>query len=437
MLVQFSVGNFRSFKEPVTFSMVAAKIIGKNAEIDSNNIFKVNDNLDLLTSAGIYGANASGKSNLIKAFGFMHWFVLNSSRESQADESINIDPFLLDAEYEHKPSFFEIVFIQNSIMYRYGFEVTQKKVETEWLFYTPKNKEAKLFTRVGDDIQISRNYKGDPAAKRLTRSNALFLSVAAQFNSETSIKVLDWFRSANAISGYEEAGYPGFTANKYVEDQEFQKRILTLVRNADVGVENLVAEKKDINDPSVFPDDMPEEIRDMIRKDMKGKGSIITLKWIHTRKTHENSIEEIPFKLGQESDGTVKLFHISGPIIDTLNRGSVLFIDEFEARMHTLLTRRLISLFNSQETNPKHAQLIFATHDTNLLSNDLFRRDQIWFIEKDENGASHLYSLAELKVRNNNNFENDYLSGRYGGIPVIGDLRQLFYEPEEKNRDKN
>jgi AAA15 family ATPase/GTPase len=415
--------------------MVAAKIKGKNVEIDKNNVITLDDNLDLLTSAGVYGANASGKSNLIKAFGFMHWFVLNSSRESQADESIKIDPFLLDAEYEHKPSFFEIVFIQNSIMYRYGFEVTQKKVETEWLFYTPKNKEAKLFTREGYDIQISRNFKGDPAAKRLTRSNALFLSVAAQFNSETSIKVLDWFRSANAISGYEEAGYPGFTANKYAEDQEFQKRILTLVRNADVGIENLIAEKKDINDPSVFPKDMPEEIRNIIRKEMKDKGTLITLKSTHRKKTDENSTEEVPFSLNQESDGTVKLFHISGPIIDTLNRGSVLFIDEFEARMHTMLTRKLISLFNSRETNPKHAQLIFATHDTNLLSNDLFRRDQIWFIEKDENGASHLYSLAELKVRNDNNFENDYLSGRYGGIPVIGDLRQLFYEPEEKNRD--
>ncbi len=435
MLVQFSVGNFRSFKEPVTLSMVAAKIKGKNEEIDCNNIFNVNDNLDLLTSAGIYGANASGKSNLIKAFRFMRWFVRKSSKETQVDELINVNPFLLDAEYEKKPSYFEIVFIQNSVMYRYGFEVTQKKVETEWLFYTPKNKEAKLFTREGNEIQISRNFKGDPAAKKLTRSNALFLSVAAQFNSETAINVLDWFNAARAISGYEEVGYSDFTKNKYAEDQEFQKKILTLVHNADVGIENLVTEKKDINDPSVFPKDMPEEIRNIIRKGMKDEGTLITLKSTHRKKIDENSTEEVPFSLGQESDGTVKLFYISGPIFDTLNRGGVLFIDEFEARMHTMLTRKLVSLFNSRKTNPKHAQLIFATHDTNLLSNDLFRRDQLWFIEKDENGASHLYSLAELKVRNNNNFENDYLSGRYGGIPIIGDLRQLFYESEEKDRD--
>lgn len=435
MLIQFKVGNYKSFKEPVTLSLVAAKIKGKDVTIDENNLIRVDDKLELLTSAAVYGANASGKSNLFKAFKFMRSFILNSSKESQTNEPIEVEPFLLDTEYENKPSFFEIVFLLNGLVYRYGFEVTKDKVESEWLFYTPKNKEAKLFTREGDVIQVSRNFKGGQSSKELTRSNALFLSVAAQFNSETAENVLDWFWSTRSISGIQETGYSSFTARRFAEDLEFHQKILTLIRNTDVWIDNIIAETTDINDPSFFPDDMPEEIRDMIRKEMKGEGSHITIKSMHRKKLGQNLSGETTFNLSQESDGTIKLFHISGPIFDALNRGSVLFIDEFEARMHTLLTRALVSLFNSKDTNPKHAQLIFATHDANLLSNELFRRDQIWFVEKDEDGTTHLYSLAELKARKDNNFENDYLSGRYGGIPVIGDLRQLFYESEEKDRD--
>ena len=435
MLIQFKVGNYKSFKEPVTLSLVAAKIKGKDANIDENNLIRVDDKLELLTSAAVYGANASGKSNLFGAFKFMRRFIINSSKESQVNERIEVEPFLLDAEYENKPSFFETVFLLNGLVYRYGFEVTKDKVESEWLFYTPKNKEAKLFTREGDVTQVSRNFKGGQSSKELTRPNALFLSVAAQFNSETAKNVLDWFWSTRSISGYQETGYPGFTAEKFKEDLDFQQKILALIRDADVGINNIVAETISINDPTVFPDDMPEEIRDIIRKQMKGEVSLIKIKSMHRKKLGKNLSGETSFDLSQESDGTVKLFHISGPIFDALNRGSVLFIDEFEARLHTLLTRALVSLFNSKDTNPKHAQLIFATHDANLLSNELFRRDQIWFVEKDEDGATHLYSLAELKVRKDNNFENDYLSGRYGGIPVIGDLRQIFYELEEKSRD--
>ena len=413
MLIEFTVGNFRSFKEPVTLSMVAAKLTAKYPQIDISNTIRVDDDLTLLTSAAIYGANASGKSNLVKALEFMRLFVLNSSKESQADDPIDTIPFRLDPKAEHKPSFFETVFLLDDVPYRYGFEVTAEKVETEWLFNTPHGKEAKLFIREGSEISLSRAFKGGGSAKTLTRTNALFLSVAAQFNSETAAKVLGWFKSINVISGLGDVAYSGFTAKVFAEKPTYQASIIELILGSDVGINNIIVEKVNIHDPKVFPRNFPQDWKDFLLQQMKGQEEIFNFTAIHHRKSENGTVEEIPFEIKEESEGTQKLLNLSGPIIDTLRKGKVLFIDEIEARMHTLLTRKLIALFNSLETNPKHAQLIFATHDTNLLSNKFFRRDQFWFVEKDEFGASHLYSLAELKVRNDDLFERDYLLVRY------------------------
>jgi len=214
----------------------------------------------------------------------------------------------------------------------------------------------------------------------------------------------------------------------FTEDQSYRSNIVDLLRESDVGINNVVFEKINVSDADIFPKDMPQELRDFIIKRMKGEGELIKFKSVHLRNCENGAVEEILFDLHEESEGTQKLFRLSGPVIDTLREGKVLVIDEIEARLHTLLTRKLISLFNSPQTNPKHAQLIFATHDTNLLSNQLFRRDQIWFVEKDEEGASHLYSLAELKVRNDASFENDYLKGKYGAIPILGEMRRAIIE---------
>ncbi|MHB8855287.1 MAG: AAA family ATPase [Bellilinea sp.] len=434
MLIEFTVGNFRSFKELVTFSMVASKLTAKDPQIDANNTFRVDDKLNLLTSAGIYGANASGKSNLVRALRFMRNFVIYSSKESQVDEPINTIPFRLDVETEHKPSYFEAIFQTDGIIYRYGYEVTTEKVETEWLFYSPHGKETRLFTREGNVISVSRNYKGVNAAKSLTRSNALFLSVAAQFNSEIATKVLSWFKSLNVISGLDDDTYSGFTIRLFSENPKYQASIRALIQESDLGIDDMVAERTSKNDPKAFPKNIPQEIKDLILKQIKGD-ELVTIKSVHQRNCGNNTKDKVVFYMAEESEGTQKFIVLTGPILDTLSNGKVLVIDEIEARLHTLLTRKLIALFNSSETNPKHAQLIFATHDTNLLSNKFFRRDQFWFVEKDEFGASHLYSLAELKVRNDELFEKDYLLGRYGGIPIFGEVRQTIIDLIEE--DKN
>ena len=224
MLIEFTFGNFRSFKETVTISMVAAKTKARDPQVNEDTTIVIDNKLTLLASAAIYGANASGKSNLIKALFFMRTFVLNSSSSTQVDDEIGVTPFLLNTETEKQPSLFEVIFLKDNVPYRYGFEVDRKNVITEWLFYSPRGKEVKLFVRDENGIKISREFQGDKSTKKVTRSNALFLSVAAQFNSETAKKVLSWFRSLGIISGLDDAGYGGYSAGKFSESGSYHAK---------------------------------------------------------------------------------------------------------------------------------------------------------------------------------------------------------------------
>lgn len=432
MLIEFTVGNFRSFKEKATLSMVAAKIKARDESVNDNNTIVVNDKLSLLTSAGIYGANASGKSNLIKALGFMRLFVTLYSAKSQVNEEISVAPFRLCTETENKPSFFEVVFLLDNVVYRYGFEADAKQIVSEWLFYSPRAAEVRLFVREGNDILIGRDFKGGAVAKKATRPNALFLSTAAQLNSETAEQILGWFRKVHVITGLSDDSYGDFTVGKFKDDPIYRDEIMNLIHKADVGIEDLTSKTQTFSE--AFPD-MPQNLRQLILNEKNPDEQIIfRLNASHIKRDAAgNPVSSEIFDFTKdESEGTQKLFGISGPIIKALLSGEILIIDEIEARLHTLLTRRLIQLFNSKTTNPKNAQLIFATHDTNLLSRKFFRRDQIWFVEKDELAASHLYSLAEIKVRNDALFEDDYLLGRYGAIPLLGELRELVRDPSKE-----
>lgn len=431
MLIEFSVGNFRSFKSPVTLSMVAAKINAKDKQIDVNNTIPVDEDLTLLSSAVIYGANASGKSNLISAINFMRRFVMNSSRESQTSEKIHTDLFRLCKGCETKPSFFQIVFILEGKKYRYGFEVNKEKVVSEWLFITLTRKETKIFVRDEEGIHISRNFKEGKGLELKTRSNALFLSVVAQFNGQISMQVLSWFGEIGIIFGLNDRGYKGFTL-KCFEDDHLRNQIINLVKRLDLGILDINSEKMKDDEAKIFlPPDLPDDVRENVLKEFEADR--VKIKTLHNKFDEEGKlISAETFNLAtNESEGTQKLFFLTGPLLVTMAKGRVLFIDELEARLHPLITASIIALFNSKETNPHNAQIIFTTHDTNLLSNKIFRRDQIWFTEKDHQGATHLYSLVEIKVRNDASFENDYIEGKYGAIPFIGDLQRINVELEQ------
>jgi AAA15 family ATPase/GTPase len=422
MLIEFTVGNFRSFKEPVTLSMVAGKIKSRNPEIDKNNTFKAQEDLTLLTSAPVYGANASGKSNLISAVAFMREFIITSSKESQSSDPIRVDPFRLSALTETKPSFFEMVFLMDGTQYRYGFEASQTSIAAEWLFSVPSTKEAMLFVRNEAGIKMSQKFKEGKGLEDKTRANALFLSVVAQFNGPIAQKILMWFNRIGIVSGLDDRAYRNFTISRFA-DGKLRAEIIQMVKELDLGINDIFHEDVD-KSKVVLPNNLPDEIKSLLMKSMEG--GLTAIKTVHKKWDSEKPADTATFDMGDESEGTQKIFFLAGPVLNTLANGKVLFVDEMEARLHPLMTRAIVGMFNSLETNKKYAQIIFTTHDTNLLSNKIFRRDQIWFVEKDRQGCSHLYSLSDLKVRNDASFEDDYIEGRYGSIPFIGDIRHAI-----------
>lgn len=435
MLIEFTVGNFASFREPVTLSLVAAKIRSKNKKLDQENVIPVDDDLSLLTSVAVYGHNASGKSNLVAAANFMRRFVRQSFKETQFDEGIPVEPFRLSTESETKPSFFEIVFLMDGQQYRYGFEVDSQKVVSEWLYTVPKRVEVKLFERQEQEIlpnlsnALAREYRTIKThlpkinPDEPLRANALFLSVAAQNNGPVSKKILGWFANMRFMSGLSDGGFRSFTIEMF-EDPTTRDQIIEMVKNLDVGIQDIEMQRKDREKAL---QEAPKELRELLEK-MDNFDAYN----IYTRHQKFNAQGEVvgfeTLDMGEhESEGTKKLFFMTGPIIDTLSNARILWVDEMEARLHPNITQAIVGLFNSHTTNPKGAQLIFTTHDTNLLNVKTLRRDQIWFIEKDSTAASRLYSLVEFKVRNDDaSLEDDYIRGRYGAVPHIGELRASY-----------
>ncbi|WP_300701970.1 ATP/GTP-binding protein [Bacteroides sp.] len=406
MIIQLTIGNFLSFKEQSTLSLAASAL--KDIQVSAEDIlFNIGDTeLTLVKSAVIYGANASGKSNFIKAFEFLKWYIINSSKDIQAGERVNVESFRLNSETADEPSYFEVIFSDEGNQYRYGFEADNAIVHSEWLYQKSNKKRAKeveLFYREKDKFDIHSKFivGKEVAGKKMVRSNALLLSVAAQFNDPTSVEIMGWLNDTTIISSSNDEKIWNI-ATIQLNDVKMKQRIVEFSRYADLGIENIEKVDNTIISTHIQYDDKGNEIKSVT----------------------------FPFRKN-ESEGTIKYFSLAYPIIDALDNGKRLIIDEFDSKMHPLLTCRIIALFNSKETNPKNAQLIFTTHDTNLLSANIFRRDQIWFTQKDRYGATDLYSLAEYKVRNDASFEKDYLSGKYGAIPILGDLTRLFYSKEQ------
>ena len=413
MLIEFSVGNYRSFKDVVTLSMVAADEATGNDELDKNNVFKVNQNFSLLKSAAIYGANASGKSNLILALYFMQSFVINSSK-LQITDKINLEKFRLSSETEDKPSFFKIVFYLDNKTYEYSFEVTQERVISEGLSCTPKTRKTNIFSREKDKIKYSKSLMKGKDVKDLTKKNTLFLSIAAQFNDPLAGKILLWFSRLKIISGSQLENLRQLSIDYLSREQNLKNEIVFLIKKLDLSIKDMSIEvgRKPLDN---FHKDIPDTVYNSIetyheKYDLEGK--VIGLESFQLNK--------------HESRGTQKLFALLAPILSVLKASEVLIIDELDSLLHPLMAIAIIGLFNSQQTNPKNAQLIFATHDVNLLSNQLFRRDQIWFTEKNRQEATDLYSLVEFDIDNNASFEQDYIQGRYGAIPFIGDLSKVI-----------
>lgn len=428
MLIRFSVGNFLSFSEKQTLDMTAVKTCKERLE---ENTFECCDET-LLKSAVVYGANASGKSNLIRAFQFFSCFIASSSKESISSEEISVIPFLLAQRSQDEPSKFEIEFFTDHKKYRYGFHATNQKIVREWLYEQDKAAFVRAFDGVNDIIQVEKLWKKAQGLEERTRKNALFLSVCAQFAVPEAGKILAYFdKELHVISGENPNLFRSYTSNQ-VYTGKYRKDILDFLRNADTHIEDLTVKKREQEQERERENSAPPK---RIFFDIKSHHNV------YDKSGQAVAKIELPFDI-LESLGTQKAFALAGPIIDTLKTGTVLIVDELDSRLHPIFTRQIVKLFNSSKTNPLNAQLVFNTHDTNLLSYKLyddktnkeeymFRRDQIYFAEKDNVEATHMYSLIEFKkkgdkkIRNDASFEKDYLNGIYGAIPYIGDLISL------------
>jgi AAA15 family ATPase/GTPase len=418
MIIDFTVGNFLSFQDKRTLSFQASGI----SELPEN-IIKIGKN-KFLRSGVVYGANSSGKSNLIKGLDRMRDLLINSVKLNDND-LLEYSPFLLSNK-ENEPTFFEMNFFYLNKIFRYGFEYNEKKILNEWLFIKQgSKKEAVQFIRTIDGIGVSPEFEEGTGKEKSTNDNRLFVSLVAQLGGKTSKKILEWFRGYNVLSGIEHKDYTGFSLRMLHKKIKGCEESLLLYQKLKLGFTDIKVKEAEFN-TSELPSNMPDSLRTKLIKEFQGK-TMASIKTVHNRYDKSGQIiGNILFdKDENESEGTKKLIDLSGPIFDTLILGKILIIDELDAKLHPLITIQIVKLFNNPGTNPNNAQLFFATHDTNLLNSELFRRDQIWFTEKDATEQTDLYSLIEFKlpdgskVRNDSNLERNYIRGRYGAIPFI------------------
>ncbi|PSU97834.1 ATP-binding protein [Photobacterium leiognathi subsp. mandapamensis] len=415
MLIRFEVENFASINEKQTLNMEPAAYSDKK---ETNSFLWKNEyeELRLLNTTAIYGPNASGKSNFLFALTTMRK-IIGRSAQSQAGDKLTYKPFKLSSKSEHSPTEFEVEFIKDNVRYLYGFTYNAERILSEWLFAYPKKKAQKWFLRIWDgegyQWDLGRSLTGEKQTwLNSTSENTLFLSRAVQLNSVQLKPVFDWFVGEVAIAGVD--GWSNrFTAKK-CDDEEEKLKIIAFMKDVDIQVDDIVIEKEEIAIDKL-PDELPSAIKSKILEKLSGE---VVLETKFLRKRDDGS--PVIFELKEESDGTQRFYSFAGPWLDALKNGRVLFVDELNSNLHPLLVKHMVDLFHCKKSNPNNAQLVFTTHETSILNQSVFRRDQIWFMQKNNMSESELYSLADFKVRKDcDNLEEKYLSGSFGATPFI------------------
>lgn len=397
MLIQFSVENYLSLKEKVVLSMLAS-----NDTEHIEHLITSKKKESYLKAAVIYGANASGKSNVLNAFWFMVNYVL-TSHEKQLHKPIDRIPFKFDKATLEKPSSFEVIFTIDDIRYVYGFSATDKEVVEEYLYYYPNGRQAIIFERKNtNEYRFTVDVDEQMTLRDRTSANKLYLSVASNWNYKKVVPVFGWFASCKILTKNSVADAYGVDAEQ-LRDDEYRSVIEAMLRVADFGIQSL-------------------QIREVenVKRLAKTEEEYISIDAIHLVQDEDGNTHPFALNMTEESDGTNSYFKLVGIVKNVLDKGDLLVADEMDAHLHPLLMKHLVMLFNSETYNPNGAQLIFTSHNTNLLDLDVFRRDQIWFTEKDEKCvATDLFSLYDFSVRKDAKVEKGYLIGRYGAIPFI------------------
>lgn len=414
MLIEFSVKNFMSIKDEVTFSMLAG-----SGDENMENVFENKTTKErCLKSTAIYGANASGKSNFMKALTAAILMIRKSNLRSINEPLTEMIPFKFDKETINKPCEFKFVFVKNDIKYIYGFSADMNKIYTEYLYQYLSAKPSLIFDRKNvNEYKFTQNEqrKLEELATKNTEKK-LFLSTATEWNYEKTKNAYIWF--SEDIDTYNDCTYPGnFAFSRFENDKEGTLKSFTinLLKRADILIKDYNFEVEKIKVSSIMASNninvTPKD--NIIQKEVK-------ISTIHEIKNDNGDLENYELDLGDESLGTQSLFFFSPILKEAFEKGKVIIVDEIDKSLHPLLVKFIIDLFHNNEINKNNAQLIFNTHDTNLLSLNTFRRDQIWFAEKDPvKGTTDLYPLDDFAVRKTENIQKGYLNGRYGAIPFI------------------
>lgn len=417
MLIEFRVSNFKSIREEQVFSLIASSDKKNCPESVIEQELPGMKGLRYLKGAAIYGANAAGKSTLIQALHSMWNYVGQSATEMKPDAPTGRTPFLLDEVSRNAPTSFELTFVAEGVRYQYGFALSDTEVVEEYLIAYPKGSAQKWFNRSkgsGKEWVTSSYFKGHSGLQEKTRKNALYLSVGATWNHPQLSPVYEWISEQLRFLDLTEweALLPLVTMKQIAGDEERKAKIWSLMQTADFGLSNMLLETVDVpvlQYVKAHPDDF-DHIPDNAQTVKEHRRLFLE---------HQIGDDSYPIDWRHESAGTRRFFGLLGPWLDTMEQGYTVFIDELDTSLHPVLVREILKLLFSDAFNPNGAQVIFTTHNPTLLDQHLIRRDQVWFTEKDKEGATHVYPLTDYSPRSGEALAKGYLAGRYGAIPFI------------------
>jgi len=450
MLIQFTIENFLSFKEENTLNLLATTDNKHKHHLLANKKKK-----SILRTAALYGANGSGKSNMIRAMGFAQNLIVDGRRPEQRT---GVTPFKLDKSYWKKPCRFEFVINYQDTIYTYGFVVDEKEVQEEWLFAIYNVKEVLLFERLTTKngkikVEIGPSLAKQKTKKKQfikfiaegTRPNNLLLHELYEKNVTEIMPLITWFRSVLTIIG-PDSSYRDLIFDAHL-DKQFLNFMGGFLKAADTGVDGIITEKIEFNPEKLFGE-MPEPLKSKLTNIkanerllfstpdgrrfamLREENDELTLLKLKARHKLSDAGGHIDFEIENESDGTRRLMDLLPALLHSKSSEKVYLIDEIDRSMHPLLSKMFLQAY-LDDKNCGRGQLIITTHESQLLDRKLLRRDEIWFAEKDKSGGSHMYSLAEFKIRNDLKLGKGYLDGRFGAIPFFGDLDNLYGQDGE------
>lgn len=425
MLLQFGVSNYQSIKDRQELSLVATALTDGGVDVLSTPGIKQS----VLPAAMIFGANASGKTSVLTGLKLMCDHVRSSHSQGSPGSKIPRRPFLLDEESKSSNTDFDCDFIVENVRYHYGFSFNDDEYTSEWLYAFGVGGKQLWYYRTGPSVKFGKYIRGqNKSISALMRSNSLFLSVAAQ-NAHSQLTPIFQFFSDAFIFDLSGRADPTSVAIRYKDGVD--KRIVDFIKSADAGIVDVEITNQEIESEARG---LVNELTALFQKHLPGDSislpnmtEIPKLRLGH----YTGNTESTYLSLNRESKGTIRLLDLMHPAISALDHGLILVVDEIDNSLHTLLSIALVKLFTNKKTNPRGAQLIATTHDTNMLHGKVFRRDQIWFTEKSPEGQTCLYPLTEMSTRKTDNFERGYLQGRFGAVPFLGGIEDSIVTDSE------